>query len=194
MARQRAEFVINRIQGKKYMKKPGEIVFLFVVLCLSVFLFVESLKFPFIVMGNLGAGVWPAAITGLLILLITTMLAIDLKNRLRLSRSVVKEAKQENSEGDGSLGYDASDIKKMLLFATVIFIYILMLQYIGFIFSTPLFIVALLKIQNQRMGFYYYLIYTIGSTLMLVVVFSYFFHIYLPRGIGIFRVLSRALY
>lgn len=188
------------------MKKPGEIIFLVILLGLFIFLFFNSINLPEGEPGTIGPGAWPMTVTGLLIVIIAGMLGKEAVVRLSArARPGDDKQCQQAVQGDTSqvtgnegetedlLKHDAP-VAKMLIFSAAIFIYIYLIQFIGFIFSTPLFMTAILKIQKHRMHPIAFILYTIGGTLILVVVFSYLFNIYLPRGTGIFRALSRAIY
>ncbi len=72
-------------------------------------------------------------------------------------------------------------------------VYVILLNYLGFIFSTPIFLLSSAKSMgysnNKALG-----VFIVLTTLALVVLFGKVFFIPLPRGIGVLRELSYFIY
>ncbi|SCZ79378.1 tripartite tricarboxylate transporter TctB family protein [Acidaminobacter hydrogenoformans] len=126
-----------------------------------------------------GAGGYPKvlAILGLLLLLIISFNVMKNKNTIRIPMLDLK----------------SKDGKAVLLNVVMLTGYLIMMNTIGFLLSTPLYLFG----STRLMGYKKYvplLIYTAILSTVLVVIFGKVFYVPLPRGIGIFRELSYSFY
>ncbi len=126
-----------------------------------------------------GAGGYPKvlAILGLILLLLISVNVIKNKEKVRIPMLDIK----------------SKDGKAVLLNVLMLTGYLVLMNIIGFLISTPLYLFG----STRLMGYKKYvplLIYTAILSTVLVVIFGKVFYVPLPRGIGIFRELSYSFY
>ena len=157
-----------------------------VILIAIIFLWntndIKTLNSSFII----GPKDWPYILIGGLLLCsfygIAKTYVISLRN---------KQAGNENEKK--TIDLKAIINSKGFLVTTVVFIYILLLNYIGFIISSIIFLMAIFlvlggkKILNS-------LIFSVITTAVFIILFSVLLGTTLPRGVGIFKSLSYFIY
>lgn len=126
-----------------------------------------------------GASGYPKslAILGLLLLLFISINVMKNKNKIRIPMLDLK----------------SKDGKAVLLNVLMLTGYLVLMNTIGFLISTPLYLFG----SARFMGYKKYvplLIYTVILSTVLVVIFGKVFYVPLPRGIGIFREISYSFY
>lgn len=164
----------------------GEIIFGSIVVLISLlFLGNIAVTVGFLTKsGEVGAGTWPALLLGLILLLGLVNLGIQI-HKFRVSRG---DSKVDNeSEAPSNLLKS-----KLMISAIVLFAYVFLLDKIGFLFSTPLFLLAYMIILGQKKRSIR-IIVALATTIILYVLFARFLMIPLPRGYGIFRSISLAI-
>ncbi|MBS4022456.1 MAG: tripartite tricarboxylate transporter TctB family protein [Dethiobacter sp.] len=185
--------------------KKGEPIFLIVLLVISIFMFVDSIKRPAIHVGQIGPGVWPAAVSGALIFIIISFLAANLLEQVRGKNSMallVEECPVKHSiDIEQFENQQASKVfLKMqqayipVLVAVTIAVCIYLMNIIGFLFTVPIIIIAMIKIQKYVLNPLLLILIAVGSSILLSVFFGTVCHLYLARGIGFFREISYFIY
>ena len=115
------------------------------------------------------------------------LLALDTVGTIR-KIIAAKSKEKESTEVFNKEGYKRTGLTVLLLL-----LYIVLVDVIGFIITTFLFVFAAAWVIGYKkwkvLG-----IFTIALTVMMVVVFGNIFAIPLPRGVGIFRELSFFIY
>lgn len=136
-------------------------------------------------MGNMmeydpmGPTAWPV----LLLVLLIALLAVNIFLAMRKYR---RERPGKSGVGHGSA---VMGQHKLLASSAGLFVYITLLDKIGFICSTPLFVVYYMTLLGNR-SLKGRLLAACLSTLALYLLFSRFLQVPLPRGYGAFRELS----
>lgn len=87
----------------------------------------------------------------------------------------------------------SKDGKAVTLNAAILATYLVLMNYIGFMISTPLFLFSSTKLMGYKKNLAL-ILYTVTVSVILVVVFGKIFYVPLPRGIGIFREASYLIY
>lgn len=126
-----------------------------------------------------GAGGFPVvlAILGLILIFFISIHVIRNKTKVKIPM----------------FDFKSQDGKAVILNVSVLTGYLIMMNYIGFLFSTPLFLFGSAKLMGyKKMGAL--LIYTVVLSAILIIVFGKVFYVPLPRGVGIFRELSYSIY
>jgi len=168
--------------------KKGEIVSSAVCLCLFSFMFYQAAKLHDVGrFGEVGSGFWPMLSLGGAVILSLCWLII----------SVVKffRAKFEFAEAPSAemIVESHGRRKKVALSVSCIFAYIVLMQWIGFILSTLLFVPAFsLALEERRK-----LVLILSPflvTAITVLVFARFVAIPFPKGLGPFTEFSRFFY
>ena len=91
-------------------------------------------------------------------------------------------AVQSRHKGSPSIKdlYPAGSLKKVCVLAGVTFIYIKLLEYLGFVLLTPVFLVCVMLLFGER-RLYISVPISLGVTLGIYYVFHNVFHVLLPR-------------
>lgn len=162
--------------------RKGENVLCIVLFCGSIVLLFYSLISFRTVGANASAMAgawWPR----LLLVGITLLSGILLKNQLRSTKSVETSEKEDNITNQGLLS-------KLI---AACFIYAIAMNYAGFLISTLFYIAIvlfLLGLRNKRS----LTILSLGITAMLFIIFVKILQISVPRGVGLFMNFSRIFY
>jgi len=96
----------------------------------------------------------------------------------------------------GDDGIDLPDKEgrnRLVIGGAVILLYIALLAYVGFAVLTPFFMAGFMVILGERRKWFIALT-AVLFTALVVVIFSGFFYIAIPRGMGIFRSVSLFFY
>ena len=167
--------------------KKGQIIGNAVILVFFLFLLIDSLKLHEIRrFGEMGSGFWP-----ILILSISTLLSAFL-----LFSSILNFRKgKENEEPEETLSpEDLASRKKqrniVVLCAVVTLGYIFVMQGIGFALATFLYVLAFVFVLGERRKSVL-IVSPVLVTALILVVFSRFIAMPLPKGLGFFADLSR---
>lgn len=126
-----------------------------------------------------GAGGYPIvlSILGLILLIVISINVIKNKEKVRIPMLDIRSI----------------DGKAVLLNVTMLSSYLILMNYIGFLFSTPLYLLGSTRFMGYK-KIVPLLIYTAVLSIVLVAIFGKVFYVPLPRGIGIFRELSYGVY
>jgi putative tricarboxylic transport membrane protein len=170
--------------------KRDEIIADLVLIAFFLFMLIRSFKLHGIRrFGEMGSGFWP-----LLILSTATFLSIIL-----LISTFIKYSSEKKKAAAGvSLSQedliDSKNRRRKFVFSVVLlFIYVVMMPWIGFILSTFIYIGAFILALEERRK-YVLALSPILVTALIVVIFTKFIVIPFPRGVGIFAALSRLIY
>ena len=88
---------------------------------------------------------------------------------------------------------DKEGRNRMLVGGGGILLYIVLLGYVGFAVLTPLFIAGFMVILGERRKWFIALA-AVLFTALVVIVFSGFFYLAIPRGVGFFRSINLLFY
>ena len=140
----------------------------------------------------LGAGFWPKLILGILFLATGIHLLKLLLRKKEYARRLAREAEEARKREEDEIG--EKEVLSLFIYGILTsFAYIYLVNYIGFIFATPIFMAIFMYINNYRNKVMLAVIslVTAAAFLCLFVKVSY---IPLPRGYGIFRSISYLIY
>ena len=158
-----------------------ELIFnIFLAIFMLVYLFIASRFNVTSVSGDIfGAGGYPVtlSIIGLILLIVISMSVIKSKEKIRIPMLDLK----------------STDGKAVLLNVSMLTCYLILMNYIGFVFSTPLYLLGSTRFMGYK-KILPLLVYTAVLSMVLVFIFGKVFFVPLPRGIGLFRELSYSIY
>lgn len=158
-----------------------ELIFNALIAIVIVIYLLLSLKLgPSTTEGDIfGAGGFPIiiAILGLIVLGIVTLEVIKKGKKIDIPMFKIK----------------TTNGRAVTLNVLALSVYVALMGYLGFILSTPLFLVSSAKSMGYKNNKALAL-FTVVTTVALVVVFGKIFYIPLPRGIGVLRDLSYYIY
>jgi len=158
-----------------------EIIFnIFIAAIMQLYFFFASQFNATTVTGDIfGAGGYPKvlAILGLILIIIISISVMKNKEKVRIPM----------------LDFKSTDGKAVLLNVTMLSGYLILMNYIGFLFSTPLYLLGSTRFMGYK-KIIPLLIYTAVLSIVLVFIFGKVFYVPLPRGVGIFRELSYSIY
>jgi len=160
----------------------GDLLFSGIIFLFSVFLFYVTGTFnDHAAYSKVGPAYWPRFL--LVILLILSGFA-SLRTFLKISR--------ERVWGDNMMALDSGKIR---LFSGIFFIvfYIVLLQIVGFILATPLFLVAYMLLLGEK-NWVWMVGTALGMTASIVLLFTKAMYVPIPRGQFFFRSFSLLFY
>jgi len=153
-----------------------ELVIHIVILIVMLFLFIITFTFPSAGFGgSLGPGGWPRIVLGIGIFLTSISILSFLRK---------KEKKEDISK---------ERLKKFFTAALIMLVYILIVQPIGFLITTPFAIGAYLYLMGIRKKTSL-LFLSILLSFIFIFLFGRILQVNLPRGFGFIRVLSFYFY
>ena len=171
------------------MKRDG-IIANVVIIAFFILMLIHSFKLHGIRrFGEMGSGFWP-----ILILSTATLLSIIL-----LISTLIKYLNEKEKTSVGvSISQEAlvdlkNRRKKFVLSVVLLFIYVVVMPWIGFILSTLIYILAFILALEERRK-YVLAISPVLVTALIVIIFTKFIVIPFPRGVGIFAAFSRLIY
>jgi hypothetical protein len=139
--------------------------------------------------GEMGSGFWPMLILSTatllsMILLISTLIRyLKEKKKTSVEVSVSKEALVDLKNRR----------RKFVLSVILLFVYVIIMPWIGFVLSTLIYVLAFILALEERRK-YVLAISPILVTALIVIIFTKFIVIPFPRGVGIFAAFSRLIY
>lgn len=158
-----------------------EIIFniLLAALMLVYFFFAAQFNTASINGDIFGAGGYPKilAALGLILIIIISVNVFKRKEKIRIPM----------------LDFKSTDGKAVLLNVTMLSGYLILMNYIGFLFSTPLYLLGSTRFMGYK-KIIPLLVYTVVLSVVLIFVFGKVFYVPLPRGMGLFRELSYSIY
>ena len=168
--------------------KKGEIVFSAFCVAFFSFMFYEAFKLHgegrF---GEVGSGFWPMLSLGAAVLLSLCWLIVTLGKFSKARGNAVEEPAPEANAAA------LSRRKKVALSIICLFVYIVIMPWIGFILSTLFFIpVFALSLEERRKEVL--IISPFLITAITILVFAKFITIPFPKGVSIFAEFSRLFY
>jgi putative tricarboxylic transport membrane protein len=169
--------------------KKGEIVLSAFCVAFFSFMFYEALELRAVGrFGEVGSGFWPLLSLGFSMLLSLIWLSANLRQYTREKGKTEKEILPPEAITEA---WDRR--KKVVLSLVCLFCYIILMQWIGFLLSTILFILAFILALDERRKTVL-IISPLLITAAIIVVFAKFITIPLPKGVGIFAEFSRLFY
>ncbi len=170
--------------------KRDEIIANVVIIAFFIFMLINSFKLHEIKrFGEMGSGFWPILILSTatllsMILLISTLIKyLNERKKTSVEVSVSKETLVDRK----------SRRKKFVLSVILLFIYVIIMPWIGFVLSTLLYVLAFILALEERRK-YVLTISPILVTALIVIIFTKFIVIPFPRGVGVFAAFSRLIY
>jgi putative tricarboxylic transport membrane protein len=157
-------------------RDKGEFIIPIIILILSIFLYKETYTFKFTTYQEASPQMWPRFI---LVLLILTSLGLIAK--LLLSKPP-QNTEEKNQKPRTRWGI-------MLAGILILFLYIFLMEYLGYIISTLLFTFCAMLMLGNRNKFQLFSV-PIVMTAFIFLLFTYAMYIPLPKGVGIFRDFS----
>jgi hypothetical protein len=157
-------------------KDKGEFVIPIILIALSIFLFINTSTFQFTTYEKASPRMWPR---GILVLLLLTSLTLVGKLLFEKSKGGAEKEKPEPKIKKGMM------VKGIL----VLFLYIFLMQYLGYILATLFFTVAAMLMLGNRSKFQLFVV-PILTTAFIFVVFTHTMYIPLPKGVWVFRAFS----
>ncbi len=170
--------------------KRDEIIANVMIIVFFIFMLIHSFKLHGIRrFGEMGSGFWP-----ILILSTATLLSMIL-----LISTLIKYLNEKKKTSVGvSVSHEALvDLKnrrrKFVLSVILLFIYVVIMPWIGFVLSTLIYLLAFIIALEERRK-YVLAISPILVTALIVIIFTKVIVIPFPRGVGIFAAFSRLIY
>ena len=170
--------------------KRDEIVANVVFIAFFIFMLINSLRLHEIRrFGEVGSGFWPILILSTatllsIILLVSTLIKyLNEKKKASVEASISKEALVDLK----------SRRRKFALSVILLFIYVIIMPWIGFVLSTLIYVLAFILALEERRK-YVLIISPVLVTALIVIIFAKFIVIPFPRGVGIFAAFSRLIY
>ena len=156
----------------------GEIVIPIIFIVLSLFLFVQTYGFKFTTHLQAPPTLWPRGI-----LLLLVLVCVLLIGKLILEGRNEKATEVEKPRPGTRWGM----ISKGVL---VLFLYMLLMSYVGYILSTLAFtFVSMLMLGNRNKA--HLIVTPVLTTALVFIIFTHAMYIPLPKGVSIFRGLSQ---
>ena len=170
--------------------KRDEIIVNLVIIAFFIFMLINSLKLHEIRrFGEVGSGFWPililstASLLSIILLVSTLIKYLNEKKKTSVEVSVSKEALVDLKNRR----------RKFVLSVILLFIYVLIMPWIGFVLATLLYLLAFILALEERRK-YVLAISPILVTALIVIIFTKVIVIPFPRGVGIFAAFSRLIY
>ncbi len=163
----------------KFFKK--DLIAGFTIFVMSLYLLLIADRFKSSFQGRVEANFWPKVVLGLLVVLSIINIFSILKNKV--------DDKEEMAQQKG--------IKKdhFKLYSSIILmvLYVALINIIGFVCLTPIFLIILFWILGYRKKLLNPLI-AIVIVIAIIYIFPNVLYLMLPRGVGIFRDISLIFY
>jgi len=170
--------------------KRDEILANVVIIAFFIFMLINSFKLHGIKrFGEMGSGFWPMLTLSMATLLSIILLVSTLINYLKEK----KKTSVEVSVSKETLVDRKSRRKKFVLSVILLFIYVVIMPWIGFVLSTLIYLLAFILALEERRK-YVLAISPILVTALIVIIFTKVIVIPFPRGVGIFAAFSRLIY
>lgn len=157
-------------------KDKGEFIIPIILIALSIYLYLNTYTFKFSTYQKANPQMWPR---GILVLLILISLILIGKMLFSKSHEGAEEEKLKPEVRWSS----------MLGGVFILFLYLFLMQYLGYIISTLLFTFCAMLMLRNRSKFQLFVV-PIVITTFIFIVFTYGMYIPLPKGVGIFRDFS----
>jgi putative tricarboxylic transport membrane protein len=158
----------------------SEKIFIFLMIGFAVVMLIAVQGATRAIDFGMGPEVWPKLTLGALVIACGALLAMGWNKPVK-AEPPPKEGEEEPSKS------------RMLMILVVSLVYAYAMTLIGFIVSTPIYIIIIMYLMQYRKPFH-----LIGYSLLMLVVFYLIFinlsEIRMPRGYGIFRELSFLFY
>ena len=170
--------------------KRDEIIANVVIIAFFIFMLINSFKLHEIKrFGEMGSGFWPmltlsmATLLSMILLISTLIKYLNEKKKTSVEVSVSKETLVDRK----------SRRKKFVLSVILLFIYVVIMPWIGFVLSTLIYLLVFIIALEERRK-YVLAISPILVTALIVIIFTKVIVIPFPRGVGIFAAFSRLIY
>lgn len=133
---------------------------------------------------------WPRMLLGMLIIFGLVLLTQSIIKVRKERQDQSFKSNQNNAEQEGTLEVYP---KRFYLVLLATFLYIILIQYIGFTLATPICLFFLALIAGMKQIPLLILVPIISSAI-LVIIFPILLHVPMPRGVSIFRDFSLIFY
>jgi len=157
-----------------------ELIAGFIILGVSSYLFFIADSFKASFQGGLGPGFWPKLVLGLLVFL----------SIINLFSIFKKKPNNKKVEKETAIKKDYFKLYNSII---LMILYVILINMIGFICLTPIFLILLFWILGYRKKILNPII-AVGIVILMVYVFPNVLYLMLPRGIGFFREISLIFY
>ncbi|NEU30036.1 tripartite tricarboxylate transporter TctB family protein [bacterium LRH843] len=172
----------------------GNLVLSVVSIVFAIFFLIISLQLPPSATPiTLGPGAWP---TTILILMIFMGVILLLRTQREKRKAPVQDAGgliAQSEKAEEEFAEEEVYKSKYLVVAAVLFVYLLLLSYVGFILTTPLLLIAIAFVIGIEKWVPIVLSSLIG-TACLTYLFAIVLKLPLPRGVAIFKEISLFFY
>jgi hypothetical protein len=162
----------------------SQLIFPVISILFSLFFLILALLLPDSPTG-IGPGGWPSVILGLMLTLSVILLYKTIMSQKQENNSKEVTAEQEHPVPSHSY-------RHWLVFG-LSFLYFFLMQYIGFILATPIYIIVTARILGMQVWLKLIIIALLSSALI-TYLFAIMLMLPLPRGMGIFRTFSLLFY
>lgn len=154
------------------------IIYNIVMIALCIYLFYLTAEFR-----ESMAQIWPRI----------TIIIIIVTNTILLIINFIKGEKNRENNSINDKKNDTLNSKRIIVAVFFVVLYAYLIQYLGVIFFTPIFMVFFMYFMGLRKKITLVIV-SLVFTLFLVITFTKIMTVILPRGQGIFRVISRLIY
>lgn len=134
----------------------------------------------------MGGIVWPVILCSLLVVLLA---ANAVRTAIKIRQAKGDEAVESTAEGKKTFVPKSIIQNKLVIGVAAMLLYAFLLEKIGFLFSTPLFIYAYMSLLGQKKVLVK-IITAVVAAIALYVLFNGLLQVPLPRGYWIFRNIS----
>jgi len=163
------------------MKNKGKLIISAIIIMCSGFFYFEAGKFRQLkAIEKIGPEFWPRIVLICLFVLALFVFITDL-------------VKRKNETDTDVVVYNDVAKKRLLLGGFLIFSYIILMAFAGFAVLTPLFM-AFFMVTLGETRKWFIALSSVVFTAVVIIIFSGFFYLAIPRGVGIFRSFSLIFY
>lgn len=165
-----------------YFKKYRDIVAGVIFLVVAAILYTSSFSIITSIPGRLGAEFMPQVVAWTMAGLSMILIVSGLRPLLKKKSAGVDSSGEMNPDEQMR---EASERIQTILMLSVVAVYIILLNILGFVFSSMLFLFVMISIMSNQKKKRYWL-YGILAILSSIVVYYFFrvvFHLYLPPGL-----------
>ena len=122
-----------------------------------------------------------------------TIIIIIVTNTILLVINFIKREKNRENNSINNKKNNTLNSKRIIVAVFFVVLYVYLIHYLGVVFITPIFMVFFMYFMGLRKKITS-LIVSIVFTFFLIITFTKIMTVILPRGQGIFRVISKLIY
>lgn len=170
----------------------GEIIISAVIFFGSVYGYFEATKFEGLeAYGKLGPAYWPKFLL-ISMMVLSILVAVDALRERKKGDSEKTNSKKEYPGKNETFSLPGGNVRFVLAIGFIV-LYFILLQIIGFILLTPLFMIAFMVLLGERHSIWMIAV-SIGITIIIVFAFTKAMYVPLPRGQWYFLRFSHLFY